>query len=185
MTENNWINLAVIGQPHGVSGRVKIKSFTDPADDFATHKTLAFEGGAPLKLRITGHTQGMTIVEIDGVTDRNQAELLRGKKLGVVRDTLPKIAAPDQYYIHDLVGMSVLDEQGQPFGTVENVLNYGAGDILEITRTTTGKEELYAFNHATFPVVDHTTRRLTIHPPVILGSRDEEPADEAAAEGRA
>lgn len=175
-----WIELAVIGQPHGVSGRVKIKSFTDPADDFARHPALTYADGSPIKLSITGHAQGMAIAAIHGITDRNQAELLRGKKLGVWREEMAALKADNQFYVADLIGMTVVDAQGAPFGTVEGVVNYGAGDILEIRCHGAHDTELFAFNHATFPAVDMAARHMTIHPPEILGSRDDEQPDEIA-----
>lgn len=162
-----WVALAAFAQPHGVSGRIKVKSFTDPADDFATHKNLTDEAGNTLKLRITGHTQGMPIVTIEGITRREQAELLRGKKIGVRRAAMVELKNPNLYYTDDLVGMAVTDEKGAAFGSVTHVVNYGAGDILEITRTD-GEIELFAFTHATFPTIDISTRRITIHPPEIL-----------------
>ncbi|MES2985080.1 MAG: ribosome maturation factor RimM [Pseudomonadota bacterium] len=171
-----WVMLAVFTQPHGVSGRIKVKSFTDPADDFATHPALTDEAGNPITLRITGHTQGLPVVAIDGVTRREQAELLRGKKIGVLRAQLPVLDTPNRFYTADLIGLPVIDASGAPFGEVFTVANYGAGDILDITRPN-GKREMYAFNHATFPEVDVATRRLVIHPPEILGSATDTDAD--------
>ena len=173
--QNEWVALAVIGQPHGVSGRVKVKSFTDPADDFAANPALTYADGTALKLKITGHTQGMAIVSIDGVTDRNQAELLRGKKLGIPASALPRLTNPDEYYIDDLIGMQVIEDGDRPFGQVSNVMNYGAGDIIEI-RHTDQSQGLYAFNEKTFPRIDTQARRLTINPPIVIGldARDDE-----------
>lgn len=168
-----WVALGAFAQPHGVSGRIKVKSFTDPADDFASHKGLTDESGNPIKLKITGHTQGMAIVTIEGITKREQAELLRGKKIGVPRSALPEIKKENRFYIDDLIGCAVVDAAGEPFGTVANVANYGAGDILDIKREN-GAMEMYAFTNATFPNVDVAARRLVIHPPEILGSEQEE-----------
>jgi 16S rRNA processing protein RimM len=172
-----WVALAVLTQPHGVSGRIKAKSFTTPADDFATHKNLTDETGKPYKVRLTGHAQGLAILEIDGITKREQAELLRGKKLGVLRAELPVITKENTFYTDDLLGMDVVDEAGAAFGTVAHVANYGAGDILDIKRVN-GKNDMYAFTHVTFPVIDVEARRIVIHPPEILGSKQEEPTEE-------
>jgi 16S rRNA processing protein RimM len=171
--ETSWVALAVFTQPHGVSGRMKVKSFTDPLHDFAKHKGLTDAKGTPLRLRITGSTEGGAIVEIEGITRREQAELLRGQKIGVPRAALPKLDKPNQYYTDDLVGMSVITAEGAPFGQVRAVVNYGAGDILEID-TPSESGALYAFNHATFPTVDIAARQITIHPPEVLDSRDED-----------
>lgn len=176
---DNWITLAVIGQPHGVSGRVKVKSFTDPADDFAAHSPITYADGTQVKFRITGHTQGMVIIEIEGVKDRNQAELLRGKKLFTPREAMPELQDTDQFYTADLIGMQVHTADGAHFGTVENVMNYGASDILEIARPGS-RLELYAFTNATFPTLDLSARTITIDPPEVIGSRSEEQSDETA-----
>ena len=168
-----WVALAVFTQPHGVSGRIKVKSFTEPADDFARHAELTDESGASIKLRITGHAQGLAIVTIEGVTDRDQAALLRGKKIGVPRGAMPALTNPNVYYTDDLIGMDVVDTTGAPFGTVVSVANYGAGDILDIRRPS-GARELYAFTHATFPTVDAASRRITIDPPVVLNAEEDD-----------
>jgi 16S rRNA processing protein RimM len=162
-----WVELAVFTQPHGVSGRIKVKSFTEPHDDFAAIPHLTDAKGNPLKLRITGHTQGMAIVEVAGVTRREQADLLRGTKIGVARAALPELKKPNLYYTDDLAGMAVVDAADSAFGVVRRVVNYGAGDILEIIRPT-GEHELYAFTHATFPQVDTAARRMTIHVPEMI-----------------
>jgi 16S rRNA processing protein RimM len=136
-------------------------------DDFASHAALTDERGAPIKLKITGHAQGMAIVTVEGVTSRNEAELLRGRKIGVARTAMPALEKPNTYYIDDLVGMSVVDAAGAAFGTVTNLFNFGAGDILEINRPDHSKE-LYAFTHTTFPEVNLSTREIIISPPEIV-----------------
>lgn len=166
----NWVALGVFTQPHGVSGRIKVKSLADGPDDFAEHTHLTDESGNPVKLRITGHAQGMAVVEIEGVTRREQAELLRGRKIGVPRAAVPTLDAPNCYYIHDLIGLPVVDGSGADFGHISSVNNYGAGDIITIT-TTGGEEALFAFTHATFPIVDIAARRVVIHPPEILEAK--------------
>jgi 16S rRNA processing protein RimM len=165
-----WVALAVYAQPHGVSGRIKVKSFTDPLDDFATHAGLCDERGNPVKLRITGHAQGMAIVEVEGIATRDQAELLRGRKLGIARTALPELTNPNAYYIDDLIGLTVITADGGLFGTVKNVMNYGAGDILEIKRPN-GKEDLLSFTHASFPTVDIAQKTIVISPPEIIDAR--------------
>ena len=174
--QRSWVMLAVLTQPHGVSGRIKVKSFTEPADDFARYPTLTDDAGTPIKLRITGHAQGLPIVTIDGVTRREQAELLRGKKLGVLRSELPELKEPNRFYTDDLIGMEVCDNAGAHFGHVTAVANYGAGDILDIQRAS-GKAEMYAFTHANFPTIDSAARRITIEPPMILGAKAEEASE--------
>lgn len=169
----DWVALAVITQPHGVGGRVKIKSFTEPPEAFATYTPLTDQHGAPVRLRITGQAQGQYIVAIEGLDDRTAAELWRGRQLGATRLALPDITEPDRFYIAELEGMAVVTPAGAAFGTVHGVSNFGAGDLLEITLAS-GEREFFSFTHATFPHIDRAARRITIDPPHVLGSRAEE-----------
>lgn len=168
-----WIALAVVTQPHGVSGRVKIKSFADPADAIRNHTLLTDPAGREVKFRVTGEAQGQYIIEIDGLTKREDAELWRGRQLGLPRSALPELENDNQFYATDLIGLCVLTTDGKAFGTVHDVHNYGAGDLLEITRIN-GERELFAFTHVTFPSVDMDARQIVIDPPELLGSKEEE-----------
>jgi 16S rRNA processing protein RimM len=173
---SEWVALAAITQPHGVSGRVKVKSFTDPERAFATYTEMTDAKGTPVKFRVTGEAQGLFIIEIEGVTRREQADLLRGRQLGVPRSQLPALEDDNLFYVTDLVGLRVVTVAGDAFGTVAEVNNYGAGDILDITREN-GISELFAFTHTTFPNLALDEGVITINPPEMLGSRAEEEGD--------
>ena len=174
-----WVTLAVVTQPHGVSGRVKIKSLADPEDSIRARTMLEDASGAPVTFRVTGTAQGQYIIEVDGLRSREEAERWRGKQLGLPRAALPELPRDAQYYAADLVGLCVETEDGRAFGTVHAIQNYGAGDLLELTRPD-GTRELYAFTHATFPLVDVAARRIVILPPELLGSRAEEESPEGS-----
>lgn len=165
--------LAVITQPHGVKGQVKIKSFSDPVDGFARYPELTDANGTPLTVRIVGEAQGLLIASIPSIPDRNTAELWRGRQLGIPRHALKPLATDDRFYIAELEGMEVVGTDGGPMGTVTGVANYGAGDLLEITDPE-GRAEFYTFTDRNFPTIDRTARRITFTPPEILGSRAEE-----------
>lgn len=164
-----WTTLAVVTQPHGLKGQVKIKSFCEPPEGFASY-ALTDEAGKAVKLRITAQqAQGLFLVSIDGLTDRNEAERWRGRKLGAA------VAAPadNRFLVSDLVGLEVIGADGAVLGTVSGVANYGASDLLEITDLT-GMSQYYAFTNANFPELDMDARRITLTPPELLGSREEE-----------
>jgi 16S rRNA processing protein RimM len=166
LTSDPFICLAVITSPHGVSGRVKVKSFTTPPASFVDFSTLCDESGAPVRLRISGQAGGCFIATIDGITTREEAAFLRGRKLGVPRSALPEPQA-GEVYLADLIGMEVVTRMGESFGKVVRFYNFGAGDILEI-RTAGGREEMFSFTEANFPSIDRARRTLTISPPDIL-----------------
>lgn len=172
-----WVALAVVTQPHGVSGRVKVKSFTDPEDAIKKHSSLQDPAGREVKFRVTGTAQGQYIIEVEGLTKREDAELWRGKQLGMPRAALPELKNDAQYYVVDLVGLCVETEDGRAFGTVHALHNFGAGDLLELKRPN-GDLEMFSFTHVNFPSVDVKARKIIIAPPEKLGSREEENAGE-------
>jgi 16S rRNA processing protein RimM len=164
---DHFICLAVVTAPHGVGGRVKLKSFANPRTAFADFKPLYDEAGTQISLRLDGEAGGCFIVSIDGLKTRDEAALWRGRKLGVPRSALPESDSDDRLYIADLLGMKVISKDGAAFGTVKQVYNFGAGDILEITRVD-GREEMFTFTQANFPERDAARRILTIVPPDII-----------------
>jgi 16S rRNA processing protein RimM len=80
-----------------------------------------------------GLKAGTVVVTFKEVTDRTQAEQLRGLKVYILRSALP-VLTEDEFYIEDLVGLRViLKDSTDVIGTITHVLNFGAGDLLEIT----------------------------------------------------
>lgn len=163
MSDSSFVTLGVITSAHGVRGAVKIKPFTQSPNDLLSYGILQDKNGTPYPLTINGESKGLLICTIVGITDRNQVDALRGLELGVPRAALPDTDA-NEYYVNDLIGIDVFLADGSPYGTVSDMLNYGAGDIAEIALAD-GKTELVSFTHAVFPVVDLTARRMEYHPP--------------------
>ena len=167
-SQTRLITLGVITSVHGVRGQVKIRSFTEYPEDLIAYGDLQNQAGRIFKVTITGQNQDVLIASIEGITDRDQAEKLKTIELCVPRSALP---APDEdeYYYEDLVGLNVIDEQGNLFGEVTAINNFGAGDIIYI-KTADGKDELFQFNKATFPKIDFASGNITIVPPEIVKS---------------
>ena len=83
------------------------------------------------------------IARFEGVSDRSAAEALRGSLVEIDRDQLPPLE-DGEYYHADLVGLPCVDEFGGALGTVVSVENFGAGDLLEVERST-GQRSLIPF----------------------------------------
>lgn len=117
--------------PQGIRGEVRIQTFTEHPSDF---QNLAVFGGKIQPntfhfVRAVPNTN-VIIAKIDGISDRNMAETLRGTELFINRDSLPK-PHEGEYYQADLVGMTVV-RNGTVLGRVECFQNFGAGDIIEL-----------------------------------------------------
>jgi 16S rRNA processing protein RimM len=75
---------------------------------------------------------GRVVVEIQGLSDRNLAEALKGGSIWVSRSQFPPLKKGEYYWI-DLVGLSVMNREGACLGTVDEVMDHGAHPILVVT----------------------------------------------------
>jgi 16S rRNA processing protein RimM len=71
------------------------------------------------------------IALLEGTDDRTQAEGLTGRQIAVYRDQFPDLPE-DEYYWTDLLGLSVVLEDGRELGTLENMLATGANDVMVV-----------------------------------------------------
>ena len=125
------IVLAAIAGAHGIRGEVRLKLFTDDVQSLARHARFDVGGRVLVVAAIRADKPGTAIARFDGVTDRNVAETLRGLTLSVPRTALPPLT-DGEYYVADYLGRAVVDETGEPVGTVKSIENFGASDILDI-----------------------------------------------------
>jgi 16S rRNA processing protein RimM len=136
------IALAAVAGAHGVKGEVRLKLFSDRAENLAFHENL-YVGDTARRL-LTIRDGGKTAVaRFEGTNDRSAAEALRGSLVEVDRSALPPLEE-GEYYHADLIGLPCVDRDGQAVGTVLAIENYGAGDLLEI-ELEDGKRSLTPF----------------------------------------
>ena len=68
----------------------------------------------------------------------------------------------NQYYFHDLEGLEVFDNKDQRVGEVASVVNFGAGDLLEIYFIKSKKKEFFRFTEQNFPFVNIKEKKIII-----------------------
>jgi 16S rRNA processing protein RimM len=153
------------GAPHGIRGEVRLQSFTQdpsairklsPLTDASGQRTFSLTALKPLR-------DAILIAQVSGISDRNGAETLKHVELYVDRAKFPK-AAKDEFYLSDLIGLAAFLASGELAGSVLNVLNFGAGDILEI-KPEAGDTLLIPFTLANVPDIDVPNGRIVISPP--------------------
>lgn len=125
------VTLAAIIGAHGVAGEVRLKLFGDGVPMLARQKS--FNDGALMLLKVRDDGKGGAIGRIAGCDSRGDAEKLRGTTLNVPREALPPLAE-GEFYHADLLGLPVVTDAGETVGTVLAIENFGATDIIEITR---------------------------------------------------
>ena len=117
----------------GIKGEVRITAFTAEPLALVDYKTLLREDGTP-GLTLTGGrvAKGGVVARAREIETREQAEAARGLQLFIPRERLPPVEDEDEFYIADLVGMTVVSAQGDLLGRVRSVRDFGAGDLLEV-----------------------------------------------------
>ena len=131
MSDNKKILVGKIVAPQGIRGEVRVQTYTQIPSDLKTlkvHGDKLTDGSFHFVRALP--SSSVIIARIDGVNDRNAAELLRNTELFINRADLPKLK-DGEYYQCDLIGMRVIRD-GITIGFVDNIQNYGGGDILEL-----------------------------------------------------
>ncbi|MGH3931095.1 MAG: ribosome maturation factor RimM [Pseudonocardiaceae bacterium] len=156
-----------IGRPHGLGGEVTVQMHTDsperrfvPGAQFVvgTDRTLTVHSARP-------HGR-VLLVQFAGVPDRATAEVLRGTLLTIEVTELPDLDDPDEYYDHQLEGLTAVGSDGGVLGTVREVVHAPAADLLVLD---TGRgEALVPFVRAIVPEVDLVAGRVVLDPPTGL-----------------
>lgn len=157
---------------HGISGEVVVDIRTDdPGERFAPGSSLRGRPGArnpgPERTYLVESMRdhgGRLLVRLQGVTDRNEADALRGMLFLVDSANLPPIDEPDEFYDHQLEGLKVRTVDGVDVGVVTEVLHTPAGELLSV-RTESGKEVLVPFVAHMVPTVSLADSLVEIDPP--------------------
>ena len=153
--------IGVVIAAFGVHGKVRVKSFASDPLALGNYGPLAAADGRRFEIvDLRRHRGDELILGLSGVATRDAAQCLKGVRLYVPRAALPEAAA-GEYYHADLVDLRAETTDGREIGRVSAVLNFGAGDILEITRVG-GAIELIPFNDACVPVVDFAIGRVVV-----------------------
>jgi 16S rRNA processing protein RimM len=156
---------------HGVTGEMVVEVRTDdPEGRFVPGAALRGRpgrgGGAERDFvieSVRAHGDRL-LVRLEGVGDRNAADALRGTLFLVDSGSLPPIDDPDEFYDHQLEGMTVTTAEGRIVGTVTEVLHTAAGELLAV-RDAEGGEVLVPFVSAIVVSVSLADQAVVIDPP--------------------
>lgn len=149
MPEDNLNILAQIGRGHGVHGAVRVASFTEPPEALLEYGRFHLANADPPRIlevaKAKVHKNNLLIFKFKNITTREAAEALNGCFLGVDRAQMPPLAE-DEYYWHDLIGLTVHEKTAGIIGRVRRIFEAGAGPLLEIPTEAGAKEILVPFN---------------------------------------
>ena len=156
--------VGVITSTHGVRGEVKVYPTTDDARRFKRLKEVILDTG---KEQITLEIEGVkffkqfVILKFKGIDNINDVEKYRQKSLYVTRSNAVRLNR-DEYFIADLIGLKILDENDEPIGVLKDVMETGANDVYVIESTQYGEVLVPAIKECILGV-DIKERKMKIH----------------------
>ena len=137
--------VGVIASTHGIAGEVNVFPTTQDPERFKKLRqvTLHTKRGEELLLDITGvrFFKKFVIVKFKQFNNINEVEKFRGCELTIARKDALRLN-PGEYYCADLIGLKIVDEDENELGTLSEILQTGANDVYEMTRSDS-EEKVY------------------------------------------
>lgn len=132
MPENRKVLVGEITSAHGIRGAVKVYPFTDTPERFFTIQRIYIEGSDILRsVESVSIQKKMVLLKIEGIDTRNQSEILMKKKLLIpIEDRKP--LEENQYFIEDLIGLSVYTTEKKKVGELVDILTEHANDVMVV-----------------------------------------------------
>ncbi|MEO7495035.1 MAG: ribosome maturation factor RimM [Massilia sp.] len=152
----------------GVTGSLRVTPFSTDADALLNVKTWWLDKPAPraVSVRTAKMHGGDVVAQIVGVVGRDASEALKGAAVSIPRSQFPQLPA-DEYYWSDLIGLDVVNLQGEALGQVTDMLHNGAQSILRINQladaaSEKAPERLIPFVDQFVITVDLAARKITV-----------------------
>mgnify|MGYP000937495401 FL=1 len=161
-TSNERIVIGRVGAAHGIRGDLRIIPLTDFPERFTALREVMV-GDELLHIEQMKPQGKNILMRFREYGVREEAQRLTGRLLTVAREE----AAPldeGEYYVFDIVGLTVYDEEGSVLGAVENVLRTGSNDVYAV-RAADGREILIPALRAVVLAIDVPGGRMTVRFP--------------------
>ncbi len=129
------IKIGQIVNAVALRGEVKVYNYSEP-QRFEELEEICI-GNDLRKIQKVRYQNNMVILKLEGIDDRNAAEALKGKDIFLREEDLRELPE-DTYYIKDLIGLNVVDENGNIIGKMKDVIQNSAQDLYEIEKISGG-----------------------------------------------
>lgn len=119
-----------IGAPHGVKGWVKINSFTQNAENIFDYEPWKLGVNQSVKIDQWRFHNKVLVAKFEGIETRDDAELIKNLDISIATSQLPQLE--DGVYWKDLIGMRVINASNYDLGTVKELFETGANDVMTV-----------------------------------------------------
>ncbi|EOS46504.1 16S rRNA processing protein RimM [Lachnospiraceae bacterium MD335] len=161
---DDLLQVGAITQTHGLRGEVKVFPTTDDVKRFKKLKEVILDTGKEkmaLEIENVRFFKQFAILKFKGLDNINDIERYKGKSLYVTRENAVKLRK-DEYFIADLMGVKIYDEQDAYMGVLKDVIVTGANDVYEIALEDGRTLLLPAIKQCVLDV-DIEQRRMKVH----------------------
>ena len=136
---DNWVVVGRFGKVHGIKGLILVHSFTMPSEnilDYLPWHIKVKKQWCPIKATpCSMRHDDKILVQVENYLTREEVACLTNLDIAVPRDILPELDKND-FYLHDLIGLNVFDEQGKHLGDIEDIMSTGEQDVVVISGKT-------------------------------------------------
>ena len=161
---NKELRVGVITKTHGIRGEVKVYPTTDDPERFEELTEVTVQQGSrrqKLAIESVRYFKNLVILKFEGIDSLNDVETYKGAELYIPREE-GEALGEDEYYIADMIGLSVFADTGEQLGIIRDVLETGANDVY-IIRREGQKDLLLPAIKDCVREVDLEAGRMTVH----------------------
>ena len=156
------IKIGKIVNAVGLKGEVKVYNYSDSSEIYEITPEV-FVGNEIMEIENVRLQKNMVILKLSGIADRNAAEAAKGREICITEEDLPELEE-GEFYVRDLIGMTVKEADGNVLGTVTDVLQNTAQDIFEV-KGKNGKQILIPKVDEFVLNIDAETREIEVELP--------------------
>lgn len=133
MEKQQYIEAGKIVNTHGVRGEVKIQVWLDSPEFLRRFKTIYIDG-KPVKMLSARVHKGFVIAQLEAIDDINAAMALKNRIVYI--DRADAKLGRGEYFLCDIIGSRVVDENGTEIGTLDDILETPASSIYIVRGET-------------------------------------------------
>jgi len=169
------IAVGVIRKPHGVRGEASVEPWTDSVDRFEELKSVTLVSPDESQIRsvtveaMRAHA-GRALMKFSGLDTPEAVQLLHGWTVEIPESDA-RALEEDEYFLHDLVGLTLVDGEGKNRGVVTDAYEGGGGILLNVKRSD-GREFELPFAADLCTEIDLPGKRMVVALPAGIENLD-------------
>ena len=148
-------------RPHGTDGALRVQPLSDNPARFQVGNSLTVGGKSRAIADFRELPGGYALLRLDGLESTDAVRSLAGQWLIAPADPVPDLP-PGEYYHYQLVGLTVVTDEGEDLGALQEVLVTGSNDVY-VVKSASGEEILLPAVSQVIKQVDLSAGRMLVH----------------------